>query len=74
MIVDKQVIKNWRGRIIGYIETDHNGNKLVKDFYRKIVGRYDKKNDVTRDFYGRMIARGDQCSLLLSDSLKKQQN
>ena len=65
MIIDKQIIKDWRGKIIGYIETDNFGNKIVRDFYRKVLGKYDKKNNVTRDFYGRMIAKGDQCSLLL---------
>ena len=65
MIVDKQIIKDWRGKIIGYIETDNYGNKIVRDFYRRILGRYDKKHDVTRDFYGRRVAKGDQCSMLL---------
>jgi hypothetical protein len=66
MITDKQVIKDWRGKIIGYIETDNNGNKIVKDFYRKILGRYDKRSNVTKDFYGRLVAKGDQCGLLFA--------
>lgn len=64
----KDVIKDWTGKIIGYIETDNVGNKVVRDFYRKVLGRYDKRQDVTRDFYGRIIAKGDQCSLLLNVS------
>lgn len=67
-MMNKQIIKDWRGKIIGYIETDHQGNKVVRDFYRKVLGRYDKRADVTRDFYGRIIARGDQCGLLLTAS------
>ena len=70
MIIDKQIIKDWRGKIIGYIETDNFGNKIVRDFYRKILGKYDKKSDMTRDFYGRMVAKGDQCSLLLGRAVK----
>ena len=70
MIVDKQVIKDWRGKIIGYIETDNVGNKIVRDFYRKIIGRYDKKANITRDFYGRKITRGDHCSLLIGQNTR----
>ena len=66
MIVDKQVIKDWRGKIIGYIETDNQGNKIVRDFYRRILGKYDKRTNITKDFYGRKIAKGDQCGLLLA--------
>lgn len=65
MIIDRQIVKNWQGKIIGYIETDNFGNKTVKDFYRKTLGRYDKKANVTKDFYGRVVAKGDQCGLLL---------
>ena len=70
MIVDKQKIKSWEGRIIGWVETDDKGNKVVRDFYGKIIGRYDKRADVTRDFYGRLVAKGDQTSFLLGRSLK----
>lgn len=65
-IVSKDRIKDWTGRVIGVIETDKDGNKVVKDFYGRIKGRYNKKADVTTDFYGRRIAKGDQCGLLLS--------
>ena len=61
----KDIIRDFYGRIIGYIETDNNGNKIVRDFYRRVLGRYDKKHDVTRDFYNRIIARGDQSASLL---------
>lgn len=62
----QEVIKDWTGKIIGYIETDYKGNKIVRDFYRKVIGRYDKYHNVTRDFYGKTIAKGDQCSLLFN--------
>ena len=58
-------LKDFYGKIIGYIQVDNNGNKIVRDFYRKILGRYDKTSNVTRDFYGRMAARGDQSSGLI---------
>jgi hypothetical protein len=60
-----QTIKDFSGRIIGFIETDIRGNKIIRDFYRRIKGYYDAQQDVTRDFYKRIIARGDCSSMLL---------
>lgn len=62
----EEILRDFYGKIIGYIETDPTGNKTIRDFYRKIKGRYDKNLNVTRDFYGRIIARGDQSSMLLT--------
>lgn len=60
-----QTIRDFNGRIIGYIETDDKGNKTVKDFYRKILGYYDVKQNVTKDFYKKIVARGDASAMLL---------
>ena len=65
--MEEVTIKDWRGKIIGYIRTDRNGDKIVQDFYRKVLGRYDHRTDTTRDFSGRVIARGDACMMLLKN-------
>ena len=31
----EEVLKDWRGKIIGYIITDKYGNQTIKDFYRR---------------------------------------
>ena len=36
MLVSKDKIKDHTGRIVGWIETDHLGNKTARDFYGKI--------------------------------------
>lgn len=59
-------VRDFYGRVIGWIETRPNGDKIVKDFYRRVLGRYEKSTDTTRDFYGRVVARGDNTGLLLS--------
>lgn len=64
---DKEVIRDFYGRILGTITTDKNGNKVARDFYGRIVGRYDKSVNVTRDFYGRIIAKGDRVSSTIPD-------
>lgn len=61
-MIDKQIIRDFYGRVLGTITTDSQGNKIARDFYGRVVGRYDKHANVTRDFYGRTIARGDQIS------------
>lgn len=61
-----QTIRDFYNRILGYIETDKDGNKTVRDFYHKILGRYDKKHDVTRDFYNRIIGKGDLSAMLIN--------
>lgn len=58
-------IRDFGGRIIGYIETKPNGDKVVRDFFRRVLGTYDHAGDVTRDFYGKIVAQGDACSMLL---------
>lgn len=64
---EKVKVQDWRGRIIGWIETDTvTGDKVARDFYHRIVGRYNKKLDVTTDFYGRRIAKGDQLSMAIN--------
>ena len=57
--VSKIPVRQASGRIIGFIETDKDGNKQVRDFYGKILGYYDARLDVTRDFYGKITTRGD---------------
>lgn len=64
--MNEETIKDWRGKVIGYIQTDSYGNKTVRNFYRQILGKYDKAMNVTRDFYGRIIAKGDQSSMLFN--------
>ena len=65
----KTPIKNFYGKTIGYIEELPNGDQIIKDFYLKTLGRYDKKLNVTKDFYGRTVAHGNQLSMLLSSEM-----
>ena len=57
--ISKEPIREFSGKIIGWIETDRDGNQQVRDFYGKILGKYDKSLNVTRDFYGRILTRGN---------------
>ena len=61
----KEPIKDWQGKILGFMETESNGNKVLRDFYGRILGKYDQSLDVTRDFYGRQVGKGDVLMTLL---------
>ena len=66
-MVQREKIKDWTGRIIGFVDTDSmNGNKTLRDFYGKILGYYIKNLDITTDFYKRRVAKGDQLLMLLN--------
>lgn len=42
-----------------------NGDKVVRDFAGKILGKYDKRFNVTRNFSGMIVARGECLGLLI---------
>ena len=65
--METEVIKNYGGKIIARIETDAHGNKTVKDYFGKTLGRYDAQSDTTRDYYGHVGARGDAVGMLIHD-------
>lgn len=69
---NEEIIRDFYGRIIGYVETEKSGDKIFRDFYRRILGYYDKKLNVTRDFYKRIVARGDAgVGLIYAENEKK---
>ena len=66
-MIERDKVKDWRGKIIGFIDTDTvTGNKIVRDFYGKQLGRYNKKLNITQDFYGRHVAKGDRIMMFLN--------
>ena len=58
-------ITNFYGQCLGTIETDSSGNKTVKDFYGRVLGKYEKSSNVTKDFYGKILYHGDMAAALL---------
>ena len=67
----REEVKDFYGRILGYLEDD--GDVIVaRDFYLRILGRYDKHTDITSDFYGRMICRGNGLSGLIMQAQDKE--
>lgn len=73
--MNTETIRDFYGRIIGYVETDEkSGNKTIRNFQRIILGYYFKDRNVTTDFYQRIIARGDTGSgLIYTEEEKRKQ-
>lgn len=65
-------IRNFYGKVMGYIEDLPNGDQILRNFYMKVLGRYDKAQNVTKDFYGRVVAKGNQLPMLLSMEKSKE--
>lgn len=61
----KEEIKDRNFRLLGYIETKSNGDRVATNVYGKILGYYRKNINATTDFTGSIIARGDVCSYLV---------
>ena len=61
-------LRDFSGRIIGYIEDKSDGDQIGRDFYGKIVGYWDKKLNVTRDYYQRIVGRGNMLSSLIQQA------
>lgn len=63
-------LKDFRGRIRGYIDTKPNGDKWVYSWEGRLLGKYLKNVDQTRDWYGHVIAKGDAAASLIDFSDK----
>ena len=66
---NEETIREFSGKVIGYIETKPNGDKIGYDFYLRIVGYYEKNSNLTKDFYRRVVGRGDMLSALITSDL-----
>lgn len=55
----REAVREFSGRIIGWVETDSLGNQIVRAFSGLIIAKYDKTLDVTREFSGKIISKGN---------------
>ena len=61
----KIAIKEFSGRIVGYLEKCPNGDIIAKNYSRQILGRYRASDNKTVDFYGKILYQGDMSQALL---------
>ena len=59
LAISRDPVREFSGKIIGWVETDDKGNQDVRTFTGLIIARYDAEFNVTRDFYGKILTRGN---------------
>ncbi len=64
--MSREAIKDWTGKVVGWIDKDDRGNKTIREYNYKIVGKYDSSTNTTRDFHGRVVAKGDHIGIMLN--------
>jgi len=64
-MANREPLRDFSGKIIGWLETEPNGNQALYDFPGKKLGTYEKNSNMTRDFYGRIIGHGNVLTMLL---------
>lgn len=52
-------VKDWSGKVLGFVETDKKGNQIVKNFGGKVLARYNAEKDWTTDYAGKLLSRGN---------------
>lgn len=60
----RETVKSSSGMIIGYLDTESNGDVVAKDSCGRIVGYYRKSNNSTTDSAGRILYYGN-CAVAL---------
>ena len=63
--MSRETIKDYSGRIIGYLEIQSNGDVIAKDASGKILGRYDAITNTTKDAYGKILFKGNMAGSLI---------
>lgn len=57
--MSREPIRDFSGKIIGFVESDDKGNQIVRAFSGRIIAKYDAQFNCTREFSGRIISRGN---------------
>lgn len=66
-MISKEYIRDYTGKCLGTLETQQNGDIIVREFSGKMLGKYDKAANVTRDMSGRMLYKGNMAAMLIQN-------
>ena len=55
----REAVKDWTGKVLGWVDTDSRGNQTVYNFGMRVLAKYDAQNDRTTDFAGKVLSRGN---------------
>ncbi len=65
MQTGREAIREFGGKIIGYIVYRDNGDQEITEFSGKILGRYIAKSNTTHDFCGKILSQGNTLTRLI---------
>lgn len=65
VIVTREYIKNRSGKILGFIDTDSEGNRTARTKEGRVLGYYKKKRNVTTNVGGKILSYGDTVSSMI---------
>ena len=68
--MNRETIRTWGGTIIGYLDTESNGDVTARDFSGTILGYYRKGRNMTTDFSGTGLYQGNCASALIIEKYK----
>ena len=63
--MNSEMIRDVKGRVIGWLDTLHNGDIMVKDYAGRVLGYYRKAQDMTTEYAGRFLNYGNTCVSLI---------
>ncbi len=63
--VDTIEVKDPKGNVVGYVETQENGDQVLRDVGGNIKGYYDKSGDYTRGPDQNILAKGNRLRSLI---------
>jgi hypothetical protein len=58
-------VRDRAGNVIGSIETDANGNQVLRNAQNEVRGYYDADADVTRDAERNIVAKGNKLRTMI---------
>ena len=71
MAAIEEIIRDYPSlKILGYIKTQPNGDKIAYSFEKRILGYYRAKYKHTTDWTGRIISGGDTTASLVYQNKK----
>ncbi len=62
----RTMLKNIRGEIVGFRDTDERGRSSAKDVHGRMVGRYNPQTNLTQNVRGKTETHGDSLSSFLT--------
>ena len=63
--MEKRYVKDFYGRILGYIIAEDDGREKAFDYKGRLLGTYYPDRKTTNDFYGRVRYKGNAISSLI---------